>query len=289
MKVAGFTFIRNAIKYDYPIVEAITSILPLCDEFVVALGNSEDKTEELIVSIGSPKIRIIYTAWDESLREGGQVLAVETNKALDAVSEDVDWCFYIQGDEAVHEQYLPIIQAAMTQFVNDPQVEGLLVKYQHFFGSYAYVGDAPNWYRKEIRIVRKDNSIRSYKDAQGFRKIDEKLQVKEVDAYVYHYGWVKNPHFQEKKAKSFSKYWHSDRWIEAKIPEIEQFDYSEIDSLKLFDGTHPKVMSERIKNQDWQFNYDPNKKKKSLKNRIKIFVEELTGWRIGEFKNYKKI
>jgi len=105
MKVAGFTFIRNAIQYDYPIVEAITSILPICDEFVVALGSSEDDTENLLLSIGSPKIRIIHTQWDESLREGGQVLAVETNKAFDAISDDVDWCFYIQGDEAIRSLF----------------------------------------------------------------------------------------------------------------------------------------------------------------------------------------
>src|ERR1700742_1004044 len=107
MKVAGFTFIRNAIKNDYPVVEAITSILPVCDEFIVALGNSEDETEQLIRNIGSAKIKIIHTVWDESLREGGKVLAAETDKALDAVSPDIDWCFYIQGDEVMHEQYLP--------------------------------------------------------------------------------------------------------------------------------------------------------------------------------------
>jgi glycosyltransferase involved in cell wall biosynthesis len=106
MKIAGFTFVRNAIKYDYPIIEAITSILPICDELVVAVGNSEDGTLELIQSIDSPKIKIIETIWDDSLREGGRVLAVETDKALAAISPDANWCFYIQGDEVVHEKYL---------------------------------------------------------------------------------------------------------------------------------------------------------------------------------------
>ena len=58
MKVAGFTIIRNAIKFDYPVVEAITSILPICDEFVVAVGNSDDETLQLIKQIDSPKIKI---------------------------------------------------------------------------------------------------------------------------------------------------------------------------------------------------------------------------------------
>lgn len=287
MKVAGFTFIRNAVKYDYPIVEAITSILPICDEFIVAVGNSDDATEELIQAIGSPKIKIIHTIWDDTLREGGRVLAVETDKAMDAISSDADWCFYIQGDEVIHEKYLPAITSAMEEYVKDPSIEGLLFKYEHFFGSYEYLGDAPNWYRREIRIIRNDRSIRSYKDAQGFRKNNQKLHVKLIDAFVYHYGWVKNPTFQIEKAKSFSKYWHNDEWIESKIPEIEMFDYSEINSLKSFAGTHPSVMQARINRQNWIFKFDLSKKKLSLKHRIKIFIENITGYRIGEYKNYK--
>ena len=102
MKVTGFTFIRNAIRFDYPIVEAITSILPLCDEFIVVVGNSEDSTFDLIKNINSVKIKIINSTWDDSLREGGRVLAAETNKALVAISDDTNWCFYIQGDEVLH-------------------------------------------------------------------------------------------------------------------------------------------------------------------------------------------
>jgi hypothetical protein len=98
MKVTGFTIIRNAIKYDYPVVEAILSILPICDEFVVAVGNSEDETLHLIKNIDSDKIKILETVWDDSLRKGGKVLAIETNKAFDAISKDSDWCFYIHSD-----------------------------------------------------------------------------------------------------------------------------------------------------------------------------------------------
>lgn len=289
MKVAGFTFIRNAVKYDYPIIEAITSILPICDEFIVAIGNSEDATEELIQAIGSPKIKIIHTIWDDTLREGGKVLALETDKAMDAISSDADWCFYIQGDEVVHEKDLSTIKLAMEENLTKAKVDGLLFKYIHFWGSYEYVGDTPSWYRREIRVIRKNSEIRSYKDAQGFRKNKSKLFVKEIDAYIYHYVWVKNPLYQKAKAKSFSKYWHSDQHMEEKKEEFEMFDYSTIDSLKLFKGTAPKVMDTRIQKQNWTFKFDMFKKKLFLKNKFKSVVEKYTGWRIGEFKNYKKI
>jgi hypothetical protein len=289
MKVSGFTFIRNAIKYDYPVVEAITSILPLCDEFVVAVGNSEDSTRELIEGIGSPKIRIIDTTWDDSLREGGRVLAVETDKAFDALSPESDWAFYIQGDEVLHERFHEPLKKAMDQWKEHPEVEGLLLNYLHFYGSYDFVGDSRKWYRKEVRIIRNDKSIRSYRDAQGFRKENRPLNVKPVDATMYHYGWVKPPEAQQAKQENFNKLWHDDAWVEKNIPKTGEFDYSKIDALARFTGTHPKVMLNRINRQNWKFDFDPSQKKLPFKSRLLHFIENLTGWRIGEYKNYRVI
>lgn len=60
MKVSGFNVIRNAIKHDYTIEEAIKSILSIFDEQSLKFGNSDDNTLELIQNIDS-KIRIIET------------------------------------------------------------------------------------------------------------------------------------------------------------------------------------------------------------------------------------
>jgi hypothetical protein len=290
MKVAGFTIIRNAIKYDYPVVEAINSILPMCDEFIVAVGNSEDETLQLIKNINSPKIKIIETIWDDSLRQGGQVLAIETNKAFDAISKDVDWCFYIQSDECVHEKHLASIKDAMQKYKDDKQVEGLLFNYVHFYGTYNYVGNSRRWYRKEIRIIKNDKSIRSYKDAQGFRKTDNsKLQVKQISAEIYHYGWVKPPKAQQAKQENFHKMWHDDEWMKKNIAQVEEFDYSEIDSLEEFKGTHPKVIQERINAANWNFKFDKSQIKLTAKNILLLFIEKTTGWKVGEYKNYKVI
>ncbi len=290
MRVSGFTIIRNAIKFDYPVVEAITSILPLCDEFVVAVGNSEDATLDLIRSIPSPKIRIIETVWDDSLRQGGQVLAIETNKAFDAISPDTDWCFYIQSDECVHEKHLPAIREAMQRYKDDKQVDGLLFNYVHFYGSYHYVGNSRRWYRKEIRIVRNDKHIRSYKDAQGFRKTDQsKLRVKPIHAEIYHYGWVKPPKAQQAKQENFHKMWHDDAWMKKNIAAVEEFDYSQIDSLEEFGGSHPAVMEERLKAFNWNFRFDPSQIRLSVKDKLLLMIERTTGWKVGEYRNYEII
>jgi hypothetical protein len=271
LKVTGFTFIRNAIKLDYPIVEAIKSILPLCTDFIVAVGNSEDRTFELIQSIDPEKIKIIETIWDDSLRENGEVLAVETNKAFQAISNDSDWAFYIQGDEVIHEKYLPTIQSAMIAFKDRKEIDGLLFNYHHFYGSYDYIGASSKWYREEIRIIKNDKSIYSYKDAQGFRKgNNEKLNVAAIPAFVYHYGWVKDPRAMQIKQESFNRLWHDDQWLEENVVKTEAFEYEDhVSQLALFKESHPEVMHERIKQKNWKFDYDISKNKRSLKDKFK--------------------
>lgn len=291
MKVAGFTFIRNAVQNDYPIVEAITSILPICDEFVVAVGNSSDGTLELIQSISSDKIRIIETVWDESAREGGRAFALETDKAYQAISSDTDWAFYIQGDECVHENDLPIIKAAMQMHANDSAVEGLLFHYKHFYGSYDYIADSRRWYRREIRVVKFDKKVHSYKDAQGFRKAGKKIHAKLIDASIYHYGWVKPPQGLNKKVRNFHQYYHDDTWLDKHMPENFIFDLENAERLTRFEGTHPAVSQNRIHSMQWPFHFDPSalRKRMSLRRKVLQQIEDWTGWRIGEYCNYKII
>lgn len=290
MKISGFTIIKNAIINDYPIVEAITSILPVVDEMIVLVGDNSDDTKNLVQSINSEKIKIFDSIWDHSLRKGGQVLAVETDKAFKLVDPYSTWAFYIQADEAVHEKYLPTIVEACEKYKDDHRVEGLLFKYLHFYGTYDYIGDSRQWYNREIRIIRNDKTINAYKDAQGFRKGRAKLKVKPIDAYIYHYGWVKSPAQMKKKIKEVSKYWHeeSDTWKELMNSE-DFFKFEEFDSLDRFNGSHPMVLQKRIQEQNWNVKFDLTKKRFSLKDKILYWIEKNTGKRLFDFKNYKII
>ena len=276
MKVSGFTFIRNAVLLDYPIVAAIQSILPLCDEIVVAVGNSTDDTLGLIQNI-DPKVRIIQTTWDDTLRENGRVLAVETDKALAAINPEADWAIYIQGDEVMHEADHPEILKAMTRFQHDQDVDGLLFDYLHFYGSYDYIGVSNNWYKKEIRIIKPGRGIFSFRDAQGFRKTpDQKLKVAPAHARVFHYGWVKDPQAMQRKQESFHKLWHDDAWLEKNIKVATAFDYEDhIHELARFEGTHPQWIAERIVERNWTFQTDISRNKKSLKNKIKDLLKAI--------------
>lgn len=289
MKITGFTIIRNALLNDYPVVESITSILPVVDEMIVVVGDSDDETEQLIRSINSPKISIHHSVWDQSLRKGGRVLGVETNKALQLIPSDSDWAFYIQADEVVHEKYHAIIRQAAEQYKDDKRVDGLLFNYLHFYGTYDYVGDTRRWYHKEVRVIRNDKSITAYRDAQGFRRNEQRIRVKPIDAWIYHYGWVKNPRQMQTKRRNMTEWWEEN----ASAPNLvglELFDFAgNVDSLDRFTGTHPAVMQKRISEQNWDIEIDISKKKFSLKDRFLYWFEKKTGIRLFDFKNYRII
>ena len=290
MKVTGFTIARNVVKFDYPIKEAIESILPICDQFLILVGDSEDDTLAYLQSFNNPKIIIKESVWNETLQDGGKVLAVETDKAFQMIDADTNWCFYIQADEVVHEKYLPVIKAGMQNNVSNKKIDGLLFKYLHFYHSYNYIAKSSRFYKHEIRIVRNDKSIFSYIDAQGFRKGDnQKLNVAKLNAFIYHYGWVRPPVHMKAKQESIMKYYHNQEHIDEVIGEEDAFDYTQFNFyIESFNGTHPALMQNRVNAMDWPF--DPNQYRKELlpKEKFKKAMRKYLGINL-EYANYKLV
>ncbi len=244
MKVSGATIVRNAIIYGYPIVESIQSLLPLCDEVIVNIGKSDDNTKELITSINSPKIKIIESEWDLSIRRGGIILSQQTNIAIEKCSGD--WIFYLQADEVVHEDDYEKIYDSMKRYKEIKKIDALAFDFIHFYGSAYTYQDARNWYKQEVRIIRNNGKIKSYGDAQGFRLLDgRKPNAKLTGAKIYHYGWARPQKIMWKKIIDFNKLWHDDKYIEEKFKNFTPEDcFGELENLKVFTGKHPKVMSQ---------------------------------------------
>jgi len=279
--------LRNGLKMDYPFREAILSALPVCDLFYyVAVGQSEDDTRAAVAALNDPRLVILDSQWDLSLREGGKVLAQETNKLL-AQLPPCDWALYLQADEVLHEDDYPALRESLERYVHDPRVEGLVFDYLHFYGSYRWVGASRRWYRREVRVIRPWPDMQAYRDAQGFRRAGRKLRVKRSGARIFHYGWVRPPEKQRAKLQELHRYWHDDTWIATHLPE--RFIYDGHDRLVPFSGTHPAVMKERVCQESWHFEYDPARVKRPLHERLLEWIEVHTGWRPGEFRNYRLI
>jgi glycosyltransferase involved in cell wall biosynthesis len=252
MKVSGFTFCRNAVRYDYPVVESIRSILPIVDEFIVNVGRSEDGTLEVIRSIGDPKIRIVESVWDETLRKDGLIYSQQTNIALAHCTGD--WAFYLQADEVLHETDYDTIQKALHDHLDNRNVLGFIFRYLHFYGDYWSCN--PWFYHRAVRIIRNNGEMESCGDAVGFHlKADQgylqtvhKERVRPSGATIYHYGYVKPPRVLLEKFRYHVTRFHGDQpgTEQARMLAREAYEFEDYDIMKNFSGTHPAVMADRV-------------------------------------------
>ena len=274
MKVSGFTIIRNGVYYAYPFQEAILSILPLCDEMIVNVGISDDDTLAKVKSMydKNKKIRILESEWNMNLKNG-LVLSTETNKALKECNGD--WCFYIQSDEVLHEKYYDSVKKEMTENLSDKKIEGLRFRYKHFYGSYDYYQDNyRNWYIREVRIIKNSEKIVSWGDAMDFRHPDgSKIKSKNIDAEIYHYGWVRPPETLIKKRSDFEKLYSKGEVAETNISGFQNYD--DLGNLKRFTDDHPEVMKERISLSNWKFDSGIEKQNPDWLRKISIFLQPL--------------
>jgi glycosyltransferase involved in cell wall biosynthesis len=293
MRVSGFSMVRDAVRLHYPVAESIRSILPICDEFVIAVGQGEDGTVERIRAIGDPKIRVLETKWNPAHFVHGAINAVQSNLALDQCTGD--WAFYVQADEVVHEDDLPLIVRTMEEHLDDPRVEGLLFRYLHFWGDFDHYHGARNWYRHEVRVVRNVPGMRSWKSAQGFRVDGRRPRVVDSNARIFHYGWVRPPEVMKRKQMTLDRLHHPEEWVKRRHPQPEAaFDYGPLDHLRRFAQTHPAVMREWMARKAWDA--AGYRRPGTLHEHNRRSVRALT-WvedhflrhRLGEYRNYVRI
>ena len=284
MKVSGFTFLRNGQKLGYPFAESIRSILPIVDEFVIALGPCSDDTEKMVREIGDPKIRIIPTQWNENLRSDYSVkgFVYGQQKSIALFNCTGDWAFYLEADEVLHENDLTKIRAAMEKYLNDERVEALAFDYLHFYGNANTYAWSPGWYRSEVRIIR--NTIPAWGPEGLFFIVLEKHKkgryprAAHTGATMYHYGWVRSESEMNLKLSTVQKHWN-----DAPPPVV---DYTQIDpvALRLFTGTHPRVMQEWLPKAQGLFKADPNHRltSREKKHRWMLKLEKWTGFQFNK-------
>jgi hypothetical protein len=285
MKISAFTFIKNGQILGYPFIQSIQSVLPIVDEFVINVGESDDDTLCLIQSILSPKIRIIQSKWSQSMQDRGYVYGQQ--KMIAQFNCTGDWAFYIEGDEIYHENDLNQIKSAMQESFEDSNIEALAFDFYHFYGNENTYLDSPGWYRSEARIIK--TSIRSYApDGLFWLVLDSNKKgryprAKHTGVTCFHYGWVRSEDQMNLKSQQVQKYWGNSH---------ANIDYSQIDSsiLKQFKNSHPRVVQDWLPSNSGVFKADPSYKltKKQKKHRIMLKFEIFFGINLSK-KHYKLV
>ena len=292
MKISGFTMVRNATKFYFPLKESILSILPVVDEFIIALGKGDpaDNTEELILSINSPKIKIVHRVWDEIKFTNGSIFREETNAALSHCTGD--WCIYLQADEVIHEKDFETIKDACNKYSDKKEVEGMLLQYTHFWGDYNHCLKSHAICNKEIRIIRNYSGIQSCNDANSFRRNEQKLNVVDIPVTVFHYGWARPPGTMLQKKNEQDNLHRSSASIEKTTVALsESFDYGPLGTFPKFKGTHPEVMNDRINAMNWkdQLNYSKTQSLKRNKYKHEKIKYRIISWFENKLLNDRQI
>jgi len=288
--LSGFTLVRNAVKLDFPIVPALRSVLEVCDEVVVNVGKSEDETRDLVASIDDPRVRILDTVWDLSKRN--TMISIETQRAMDACKGS--WGIYIQADEVLHETGARILKEKVAEWDRESRVEGLLVKYLHFYGGFDRIATNRRWYRREVRCIRLGRDIRPFQGAQGFRvgADSRRIRARPTNAEMFHYGWARPAKaIREKREISKTIYPWQKEQLEREL-QRPGAGLEWIPLLKAFTGTHPRAAADWIRERT----HDPERviaprmfKLEHVRYYISEWIERLTGARVFEFRNYEVV
>jgi hypothetical protein len=285
-KISGFTIVRNARKLEYPFEESVRSLAALCDEVIINCGDSTDDTREICESLKNEaprKIRIIESVWERREQQGGFQLKHQSDLALAECRGD--WCVYLQADECLHEADFGRIREAMKKADASPDVDGILSDYLHFYGNFSYQITGRKWYRREVRAFKNRRGISAFRDAQGFRKHEQRLLVIPSGARVFHYGYVRSSESLGTKSKEMSQWWGVEPQCRAEDVQLRRHV-----GLKRFAASHPAVMKSRIERNNLYF--DPTKcrrvwDKSEIKNALTMVWESIVPYRIGEFRNYE--
>ena len=133
----------------FPFEASIRSLLPLVDKFVVAVGKGADDTLARVKAIGDPKIRIIETIWNERMADRGFVYSQQ--KMIAQCSCTGDWVFYLEGDEAVHEDEIAVIRASVERHQGNPHA-ALANAHTYHYG----------WIRRNEDMQKKFDKVGKY-------------------------------------------------------------------------------------------------------------------------------
>ncbi len=276
--ICGFSYGKNLVDLDYPVVEAIRSVLPICDRYVFRVGKCDDGTREMIASI-SPKIEVVDSVWPETMT-GGDFFRIEGQKAMDAAAATgAAWGLHQFCDEAYHEDDLPKLRAACEAYADDDEVKALLVRVLNFV--YDYRSIDPWMYRKVCRAYKLDGSLELYGDGcgPGIRKdllaadpsgfhaggrnnhyLDKHHLGGHVrwakgpgdrgrPARVFHYAWVKDPDTMRQKIDVMEdQYWGDLPKAERKKKSQQKFQrfMTKYNALRNFTDEHPGSMRDRV-------------------------------------------
>jgi len=248
-RVSGCTIIRSSAGFDYPFEESIRSLLPLVEEMVIVAHRADPMAREAVRSLDDRRVTLVESDWDLGPREGGRVLARQTNAALRRCRHP--WVLYLQADEVLHEADHDAVRDALARSHDDPRVDAFTFRFLHFEGGYDLVN--PFRYRRQCRLVRNDGRLESIEDAAGFGRRDgRRLRTRDSGARVFHYGWARSPEQLKAKTLALAALYHDEARVAERWGGVAPERLGNVEVAFRWRGSHPAVMRARMARTTWQ-------------------------------------
>lgn len=255
--VSGLTIIRNGVRLNYPFIEAIRSALPICDEYIVVAGDSDDETLERLAELKDDRVKVIHTEWSPRVTPRKCLLAQQTNIGLGFCRGA--WCLYLQGNEVLHERALPRLRNLMETHERDDSIEAMLLERLTFWSDYRhYLAVYPRRFKYTARIIRPNIGTYSIRDGMSFAVFDNFStrgrypRAIDTGADLYRYDYV---HSVEQQARKFADAVHRSG-TSVKADENYFYEYYPRQFIARFTDSHPEVMAQRVASSSGESSLD---------------------------------
>lgn len=251
--LGGSMFIRNAIQFDYCVVEALDSLCAVCDEAVILDCNSTDGTLDLLSDLQKrqPKLKVI-TGGNWECSEKFDRLRILADVAKSYLT--TDWHFMLQADEVIHEASFRTIRKA----IEHPTHRAYMIRRCNLWGDLNHYlrYDLPQEHKpvsdEVIRLATIDCT--AYGDAEVLQ-CNPDFMGREVDNIViYHYGFVRrDANMIDKTLSMQSWFWGAESKPDQKVVEMSKKDNPrfEWETLKTREMLSPLPMPHPIFARKW--------------------------------------
>lgn len=240
--ISGTNIAYKVAEHDYCLMESIGSMLPICDEIIVADCGGGDGTSEIIQEMAKhePKIKPFFAMWMPS--DKGKWIADLTNECRERCM--YPWHLCLQADE--------VISAANTfrSYIRFGKGGGLRsVRYNFWKDAQSL---APSGTVCSTSVVR--FAPTSYPSVGDGESLHGYVNEERPGPEIFHYGFLRRVHAFKKKAAIMEK------WINGEVNPL--WKKIETDGSKAlhdwvtetvpFTGSHPEVIRQWLKDRGYE-------------------------------------
>jgi glycosyltransferase involved in cell wall biosynthesis len=178
MTISAFTMVTDGIKYGYPFIENIKSMLPLVDEYIIIDGGSTDGTRKAIESLNESKVKIVNdedTKWEYNW-DFWRIIH-NFNRGFQECKGDIVLC--LDADYIIHEDSYDGLFQSFKDMINLNKIQSQYCRY--------------NFMLADRFFFKKDRTL-----AVNMKLCKEKRLNVKWGIDLEHWGWGAEPIIYEK-------------------------------------------------------------------------------------------